>query len=141
VASRSGGVTLTDASALVALLDPDEKHHARCVEIVGRLQGLLLTTWPAFTEAMYLLGRNKGWPAQNGLWRLVLDGVLAVAQQAPSAHMASLMEKYRDLPMALADASLIELAEQRDVRQVFSLDSDFRVYRTAAGNALELVPE
>jgi predicted nucleic acid-binding protein len=140
MATSVRGVTLTDASALVALLDPDELHHGRCVETVKGLHGLLLTTWPAFTEAMYLLGRNKGWPAQNGLWRLVQQGVLAVAQQPASARMASLMEQYRDLPMALADASLMDLAEERGASLIFTLDNDFRLYRTSRGGALEVVP-
>jgi uncharacterized protein len=139
-ALQPGAVALTDASALVALLDPDERHHARCVETVQSLHGLLLTTWPAFTEAMYLLGRNKGWPGQNGLWRLIQDGVLAVAQQAASLRMATLMERYRDLPMALADASLMDLAEERGSSLIFSLDNDFRVYRTLKGDVLQVVP-
>ena len=138
--SGSSGVILTDASALMALLDPDEQQHQRCVETAATLQGLLLTTWPAFTEAMYLLGRSKGWPAQERLWRLIQHGVLAVAPQTPSTGMAALMERYRDLPMALADASLVELAEQRGAALIFTLVSDFRVYRTGSGSVLEVVP-
>ncbi len=140
MATSPGGVTLTDASALVALLDPDELHHARCVETVKSFHGLLLTTWPAFTEAMYLLGRNKGWPAQSGLWRLVQEGVLVVAQQPASKRLANLMAQYRDLPMALADASLMDLAEERGASLIFSLDNDFRLYRTAKGGVLQVVP-
>jgi predicted nucleic acid-binding protein len=134
------GVTLTDASALVALLDPDERQHARCVATVKSLRGLLLTTWPAFTEAMYLLGRNKGWPSQNGLWRLIQEGVLVVAQQPASTRIANRMEQYRDLPMALADASLMDMAEERDATVIFSLDNDFRLYRTSKGGVLQVLP-
>jgi predicted nucleic acid-binding protein len=134
------GVTLTDASALVALLDPDERHHARCVATVKSLRGLLLTTWPAFTEAMYLLGRNKGWPAQSALWRLIQEGVLVVAQQPASTRIANLMEQYRDLPMALADASLMDLAQERDATVIFSLDNDFHLYRMPKGGVLQLLP-
>ncbi len=129
------GVTLTDASALVALLDPDERHHARCVATVKSLRGLLLTTWPAFTEAMYLLGRNKGWPAQSALWRLIQEGVLVVAQQPASTRIANLMEQYRDLPMALADASLM-----RGASVIFSLDNDFHLYRMPKGGVLQVLP-
>ena len=138
--ATAAGVILTDASALVALLDPSELHHTRCVETAKRLKGLLLTSWPAFTEAMYLLGRNRGWPAQEALWRLIQDGVLAVAEQAASARIANLMGKYRDVPMDLADASLIDLANVRGVSIIFSLDNDFRLYRTRAGEVLQLVP-
>jgi predicted nucleic acid-binding protein len=55
-------------------------------------------------------------------------------------RMALLMDKYRDLPMDLADASLIVVAETQSLRRVFTLDNDFRVYRLADGSALEVVP-
>ena len=59
---------------------------------------------------------------------------------AETARALELMEKYRDMPMDLADASLVALAEAQGYRRVFSLDSDFYVYRLADGSALEVVP-
>lgn len=53
--------------------------------------------------------------------------------------MAVLVEQYRDRPMHAADASLIAVAETRGYTQVFSVDSDFYVYRLADGTALEVV--
>jgi predicted nucleic acid-binding protein len=50
------------------------------------------------------------------------------------------MEKYHDVPMDLADASLIAVAEARDLKEVFSFDSDFRIFRLANGSVLEVVP-
>ena len=55
-------------------------------------------------------------------------------------RMPALMERYRDLPMDLADASLVALAEERRLRQVFTLDADFRVYRLPDGQAFEVLP-
>ena len=52
---------LTDAGPLVAILDRGEQHHQACVECLAQLTGPMLTTWPAFTEAMYLLGEAGGW--------------------------------------------------------------------------------
>jgi predicted nucleic acid-binding protein len=134
------GVTLCDASALVALLDRDERRHAECVAFARTLQGRLLTTWSAFTEAMDLLGRSRGWPAQDRLWRMIEDGALDVASEPPTPRLRVLMERYRDLPMALADATLVALAEQRQLREVFTLDTDFHVYRLEAGHMLHVVP-
>lgn len=54
--------------------------------------------------------------------------------------MSNSMAKYHDVPMDLADASLIAVAEQLGLRQVFSLDADFYVYRLADGTVLERVP-
>ena len=50
------------------------------------------------------------------------------------------MGKYRDKPMDLADASIAAAAEQLGTRRVFTLDSDFRVYRLADGSSFEIVP-
>jgi len=61
-------MTLTDAGALVALLDADDPYHAACVAAAQRLPaGPLLTTWVCFTEAMYLLGTVGGYRYQAAL--------------------------------------------------------------------------
>lgn len=54
--------------------------------------------------------------------------------------MAALMEKYRDTPMDLADASLVAVAESRSLRRIFTLDSDSHVYRLADGSTLDVIP-
>ncbi|GIX48883.1 MAG: pilus biogenesis protein [Candidatus Tectimicrobiota bacterium] len=131
---------LTDAGPLVALLDRGEPDHGRCQEALTRLRGPLLTTWPAFTEAMYLLGEAGGWRAQEALWRLLRRGDLVVEMPRQLERMASLMSQYRSLPMDLADASLVALAEERGLTTVFTLDHDFYVYRLPRGKAFTLIP-
>src|SRR5215471_15966223 len=93
-------------------------------------------------EAMYLLGSGTGWPGQEPLWRMVRAGQLELADMNASmlARMPALMEHYKDLPMDLANASLVALAEERRMRVVFTLDRDFRVYRLPDGHAFNLVP-
>ena len=134
---------LTDAGPLVALVDRGERHHLACVQCLDDLTGPMLTTWPAFTEAMYLLGEAGGWIAQNALLRLESQGELEIADQTTQdrLRMGALMEKYRDRPMDLADASLVVLAEQRGLRDVFTLDhADFQVYRLQKRQAFRLWP-
>ncbi|MGH2350996.1 MAG: hypothetical protein ACRDJN_05215 [Chloroflexota bacterium] len=58
---------LTDADPLVAIVDRGEADHPRCVAALAHLQSPKLTTWPAFTEAMYLLGAAAGWAGQAHL--------------------------------------------------------------------------
>ena len=53
--------------------------------------------------------------------------------------MAALMAQYRDTPMDLADASLVAVAESRSMRRVFTVDTDFYIYRLVDGSALEVV--
>src|SRR5437879_1187181 len=124
-------MTLTDAGPLVAVLDRDEPDHARCVEQLQLLSAPMLTTWPTFTEAMYLVGEGLGWRGQEALWRILRRGDLLLAETGASTveRMERLMSKYRDVPMDLADASLVAVAEDRRLTKVFTLDRDFRVYR------------
>ena len=55
---------LTDAGPLIALVDAGESDHDACVACLPSLSGPMVTTWPAFAEAMYLLGEAGGWRAQ-----------------------------------------------------------------------------
>jgi predicted nucleic acid-binding protein len=104
----------------------------------------MLTTWPTLTEAMYLLGDAGGWMAQDALWRLVEHGDLEIAVQGAeqAKRMRALMEKYHDRPMDLADASLVALAEERGLRDIFTLDrADFQIYRIRGRQTFRLWPE
>lgn len=135
-------MTLVDAGPLIALLDSREPAHERCVAALKSISLPLLTTWPAFTEAMYLVGRAGGWPAQKALWQLVLNQDLDVAGQPAEAsgRIAELMERYADRPMDLADATLVALAEERDEKRIFTLDADFGIYRIHGRGRFELLP-
>ncbi|HEY3266111.1 MAG TPA: PIN domain-containing protein [Armatimonadota bacterium] len=136
-------VLLCDAGPLVALIDRDDPSHAVCLEAARRLPAQpLLTTWPCFTEAMYLVGRVGGFPLQEKLWGLRRDGRIALHNlDGPGAdRMASLMKQYRDAPMDLADASLVAAAEALGASRVFTLDSHFRAYRIKGTEAFEVIP-
>ena len=136
-------MTLTDTGPLVALLDADDRHHSDCVAVLKQLPAApLLTTWPCFTEAMYLLGAVGGYSYQAALWRLRNDKrlVLHDLSVAEIDRMAKVMEKYADTPMDLADASLVAVAESQSMNRVFSIDSDFRIYRLQSGQAFDVVP-
>jgi predicted nucleic acid-binding protein len=135
---------LTDAGPLIAILDRGESHHQACVECLAELAGPMLTTWPAFTEAMYLLGEAGGWLAQDALWSLEAKGDVQIAAQGSDdcRRMRALMEKYRYRPMDLADASLVVLAERHRLRDIFTLDhADFRVYRLHRQQTFRLWPK
>ncbi|MBA3372955.1 MAG: PIN domain-containing protein [Actinomycetota bacterium] len=135
-------MTLTDAGPLVALIDADEADHEVCRLVLAGLRLPLVTTWPAFTEAMYLLSRAGGQVGQGALWKLTLSGRLDIAALSRSAleRSAQLMAKYADLPMDLADATLVALAEERGDRRVFTLDTDFQIYRLHGRQRFEVVP-
>ena len=134
---------LVDAGVLVALLDRKDPEHARVVVVGQRLSRRpLLTTWPCLTEAMYLLYQTCGHSAQDALWGLLAKGYLQAhdLSSAEQQRMRELMTKYADTPMDLADASLVVVAESLGLRQVFTLDDDFYLYRLADGATLEVIP-
>jgi predicted nucleic acid-binding protein len=136
-------LNLVDAGPLMALLDRTDPHHIVCVAATKTLPyGPLLTTWPCFTEAMHLLYRAGGSSSQQELWREVIDGRLLLHESSDDEllRMRDLMAKYRDLPMDLADASVVAAAETIGQRNVFTLDHHFRIYRLGDGSAFEVVP-
>lgn len=135
-------MTLTDAGPLIALIDAGEPDHERCRNALELLELPLVTTWPAFTEAVYLLGQASGWPGQHALWQMVRRGLLILADldRELTLRSAELMEHYADHPMDLADATLVALAEHRDLRTVFTLDEHFRSYRLRPRRYLHVVP-
>jgi predicted nucleic acid-binding protein len=91
---------------------------------------------------MYLLGRVGGFRYQAALWRFRITAPLTLHDltAAEVERMAALMERYQNVPMDLADASLIAVAESRSLRRIFTIDSDFYIYRMANGSALEVIP-
>jgi predicted nucleic acid-binding protein len=91
---------------------------------------------------MYLLGRADGWRGQEPLWRMALREDLVIAEPSAEANKRSarLMERYADRPMDLADATLVALAEERQLKLIFTLDADFHIYRLHGRQAFEIVP-
>ena len=137
-------MTLCDTGPLVALANPREsKLHDQCAHALSQLKSPLVTTWVCLAEAFHLAGRMGGWPCQETLWKIVADPH-AIEIHIPStnemARMRELMEQYRNVPMDLGDASLVAAAESRRLRRVFTLDSDFLIFRTQGGDAFEMIP-
>jgi uncharacterized protein len=132
---------LIDTGPLVALIDRGEERHTDCLAALREVRPPVLTTWPVVTEAMRLL-RRGGWPAQRMLWELLAsdDFELAALDPEEVARARALMEKYRDLSMALADATLVAMGERRRLRTVLTLDGRFRVYRTGTRAGFEVLP-
>lgn len=132
---------LIDAGALVTLVDHAQPRSDACRSLVATLPLPLVTTWAAYTEAMYLLFGLGGWPMQRALWGYVDAGVLLLHTSAESEpqRMMTLMEKYQDRPMDLADATLVAAAETLGTTRILTLDSDFFIYRLRESGAFEVL--
>ena len=132
---------LVDAGPLVALVHKDDRHHESCATLMRSLREPLGTCWPVVSEAMHLL--RFSWEAQDNLWEMIASEVPQLlnvgADDVP--RMRELMGKYRDLPMDLADAALVRLAEREGIRRVFTTDRrDFSIYRPLKIGRFEIVP-
>lgn len=131
---------LVDVGPLVALLDRSDPDHQACRSALTAVRDPLATVWPAVTEAMYLLGRVP-WPAQDALWELLEEVRILPLETRDARRMRALMEKYRALPMDLADAALVAVAEREMIRSIFTLDGrDFGVYRPARIGRFSVIP-
>jgi uncharacterized protein len=134
-------VILVDAGPLVAILHADDDHHDECVASLRRMREPLGTVWPAVTEAMYLLGFSH--TAQDALFEMIERGApkLLSLDEPDLARVRELKHKYRDLPMDLADAALVRVAERERIRKIFTLDRrDFRTYRAMKIGQFTLLP-
>ena len=132
---------LVDAGPLVALLDASDAHHELCTIAIRSIEEPLLTVWPALTEAMYLLRFSL--EAQEALFGDIERGTLVIAglDTDDCRRMRHLMRKYRDLPMDLADAALVAVAERERISRIFTLDRhDFEIYRPAGIRRFEILP-
>ncbi len=121
---------IVDTGPLVALFKRRDRHHARVAKFLRQTPCLLITTWLVATEAWHLISA----PARLGFARWIAGGGLAAVDlgQDAAAELLRLLEKYRDRPMDIADASLVLLAERLGVSDILTVDrADFDTYRLA----------
>ena len=128
-----------DTGVVVALLDRDERHHQDCVAVVADLIGPIVTCEAVIAEACYLLRRMHGAP--EAVIRNVATGVFQIPARLAdrAASVEKLLKKYRDVPMDLADACLVDLADQIDSARILTLDRDFEVYRWRSRRKFDLL--
>jgi predicted nucleic acid-binding protein len=135
-----GETALCDTGPLVALFDVHDAQHFRCRAALEEFDGNLVTAWPVLTEAFHFL--NPG-PVADRLWSLISKGGFILPDLTPAdwPRLRALMTKYADLPMELADASLVVLAERLNLRRILTLDRrHFSVYRPRHIHSFEIFP-
>jgi predicted nucleic acid-binding protein len=125
-------VILADTGFWLALANTADRHHVRAKEALAAHRRPLMTTWPVMTETCHMLGARLGAVAQRAFVRSAGIGAFDVfalgRQHLP--RIEALVEKYQSLPMDLADASLVIVAEELGSGDILSTDTrDFGVYR------------
>ena len=129
---------VVDTGPLVAYFCANEARHNWAVEQFANLTPPLLTCEPVLTETCFLLARQK-----VAAWRLLeslFSGALRIALRldAEAEAVRDLMSRYSNIPMSLADACVVRLAEISGL-PVCTLDSDFTIYRAGGRNRFALI--
>ncbi len=130
---------IVDAGPLVAFLDRREAHHDWIAEQARTLALPWLLCEAVLAESWYLLRRLP--VAQDALLEMVETGLLKVefALSEEIGPVRLLRQKYRDIPMSLANACLVRMAEKFDDYALCTLDSDFTVYRKHGRQPIPLI--
>ena len=130
---------LADTGYWLALANPRDSWHRAAVEATRQLSDTLVVTWPVITETCHLLGRYGGPYAQTDFVSLLCSNVEICSQSI--GHLPRINEmlaKYRDLPMDLADASLVVAAAELDDGRILSTEErDFGIYRWGASKPFD----
>jgi predicted nucleic acid-binding protein len=136
-------VILVDTSGVLAAIDASQRHHAACADVLRAAEGPLLLSPFVLAELDYLLATRVGAAAQLALLSEVARGAYQLesfgADDVEHAHR--LIERYEDLEIGLADASIVVLAGRHRARDVLTLDRrHFHVLRRPNGRPFKLLP-
>ena len=133
------GVVLLDTGPLVAYLDVRQQNHEWAARQFAGLTEPPLICEAVVSEACFLLAGQPRAVAKIGEY--LERGVLAMVPIGGAAQprIFALMEKYRQVPMSYADACLLWLAETHARSRVFTLDSDFEIYRLDRARSVPVI--
>jgi len=129
---------LLDSGPLVAYFCPNDRFHGWAVSQFATFAAPVITCEPVLAESCFLLGRAGISPAR--ILDKLAQGVLHIGLniEHEAVALVKLMKRYADLPMSLADACMVRLAETLP-GPICTLDSDFHVYRRHGRTALNLI--
>jgi len=127
---------LIDAGPLIALFDRSDQYHLTAIRFIEEFEGRLWTTWPVITEASHMLDFSV--KTQMNFLEWIKRGGLQLfdLRDTDLNRIIQLSKKFDDVPMDLADASLIVASEATGYSEVATVDSDFYMYRDIRNNYL-----
>ncbi|HEV8317552.1 MAG TPA: PIN domain-containing protein [Vicinamibacterales bacterium] len=128
-----------DTGPLVALLDARDRHHKWSVAQWADIEPPLLTCESVISEACFLLDQTSAGSA--AVFEMLVRKVVALSFHLDEQlkEVQALRRKYSDVPMSVADASLVRMAEQFSRSAVLTLDGDFKVYRKHGRYVIPLI--
>lgn len=123
---------LVDTGFWLALANATDRNHQRARAALAKYKRRYVTTWPVMTETCHMLGSRLGTDATTAFIRSASLGAFEIAalEREHLPRIEALVHKYRSLPMDLADASLVIVAEDSGSGDILSTDQrDFGAYR------------
>ncbi len=130
---------IADTGVIVAFLDKRDSWNEWTNEQMRHLPIPFLTCEAVIVEACFLVAHLQD--GKDKVLKLVSSGVLQIefSLQAEIESIETLMKKYKDVPMDFADACLVRMSEQIENSVVFTVDSDFRIYRKNGKKQIPLI--
>ena len=130
---------IVDTGVLIALIDRLDNHHNWVVNQLKQITPPLLTCEAVISETWFLLQRVR-----NGRETLIqlLTQKFVVVQfdfDAELETVISLLNRYQSVPVSLADAELVRMSELYANSLIFTLDSDFQIYRKNRDRQIPLI--
>ena len=132
-------IILADTGPLVALFNRNDVQHAWALSRFREFTEPLVTAEPVLTESLHLLRRVPGGVEKLlALWQRGLV-IPRLSAEVEKPALLILLRRYADVPVSLADACLVRLAEIHPRCRVWTLDADFRVYRRNGRQAIPVL--
>lgn len=131
--------TILDTGPLVAALSASDQHHSKAIQVLKRVEAPFVTCEPVIVEACFLLARHNA--ALGWVERWIREAKIRIEFQLRpnSDRVFALMRKYRDLPMSLADACLVAMAEANPGSRIFTFDRHFALYRAPSRRKIKTI--
>ena len=136
-------MVIADTGFWLALANRADRYHDVAKTRLSELQEPLVTTWPVMAETCYLLLTRLGNDPQERFIRSYAQGAFEVFEltRDHALDIARYMRKYADLPMDLADATLVRVAEREGLHTILTINhDDFETYRIGKKTRFRIVP-
>jgi predicted nucleic acid-binding protein len=130
---------ILDSSVLAAILRRRDEYHRWASVKVNDIPAPMVTCEAVLSETHFLL---RDIPlARRAISKMSENGIFVVAfnYEEQKAFVGRLVEKYADVPMSFADACLVRMSELYPNSAVFTLDSDFKIYRRNGRQPIPLI--
>ena len=124
---------MIDTGCFIGLYSKRDQYHQKIVKLCSQIQDRKwITTWPVITETCHYFVQKKQTQAILLILELYENRLMQIfsLEERHAKRLQELMNKYKELPMDLADASLVLLAEELSTGDIISTDQrDFHAYR------------